>query len=236
MGQAHHALVEEKKPAERARILEAMAIACFDRYRAQRAPTYLDSAQYYEERAIKEAPAVSGYYYNLARVFTEKKDFGSAKANYEKTLVADPKHFMAYHNLGMLSLYELKDADEAQTYFEKALALDSSLPVDNYMLAQIALQKKNVPAAIRHYDRELRLYAGPQSASSNLVADRASERLAATLSALELAMLYSTATPNASQARSYFDDYLKLETDENRKQSSAREFQNHWPNNSSTTP
>jgi len=236
MGQAHRALADEKKPAERARILEAMAVACFNRYSAQRAPSYLDSAQYYEELAIQEAPGVAGYYYNLARVFTEKKDFVSAKANYEKTLAADPKHFMSYHNLGMLSLYEFKNADQAQNYFEKALAIDSSLPVDNYMLAQIALQKKNILSAIQHYDRELRIYTGPQNASSNLVADKANLRLAATLSALELAMLYSTASPNGLLAQSYFNDYLKLETDADRKQNSMREFQNHWPNSGPIVP
>jgi tetratricopeptide (TPR) repeat protein len=229
MVQAQKALAGERNPKERARILEAIGIACFDKYRTERAPQYLDSAQRYVQEAVTSAPDVPGYYYNLARICTEKKDFASAKACYEKAAAVDPKNYMSYHNLGLLSYYEFKNPDMAKSYFEKALSIDTALPIDNYLLAEIALGKKDYSAAALHYGRELQLYAAGLSARATVMADQASLRLAATLSALELAMLYSSAAPNEQLANSYFGTYLKLETDQQRRQNSINEFQKRHP-------
>ena len=172
---------------------------------------------------------MAGYYYDLARIFTEKKDFASAQAAYEKTAALDPKNFMAYHNLGLLSYYEFKNADLAKQYFEKALSIDTALPIDNYMLAQIAASKKDFQTAVKHFRQELDLYTGGKGAKAPFAADQANLRLAATLSALNLAMLYSTLAPDGQQAQTCFNAYLSLETDRQRRQNSIAEFQKRWP-------
>ncbi|HMD68569.1 MAG TPA: hypothetical protein VKF42_06770 [Chitinivibrionales bacterium] len=228
LGEAQKALAAEKNPKERAKILETIGSFFFDRYRAEHSSVYLDSAQFYVQEAIKASPGMPENFYNLARIFTEKKDFASAQAAYEKILAVDPKNFMACHNLGLLSYYEMRNPVLAQNYFEKALSIDTGLPIDNFLLARIAAEKKDFAAAARHYRREMDLFAGGQSAKASFMADQANLRLAATLSALELSMLYSTAIPDRQQAQTSFESYLKLETDQQRRQNSTAEFQKRW--------
>ncbi len=229
MQRARQALSTERNPKERGRILEALAVECFNRYRTQRSTPYLDSARYYQEGAVAADPGMSGYRYNLALICAEQKDFPSAKSNYAKTVAADPAYFMAYHNLGLLFYYQLHNSDSATACFKKALSIDSALPIDNYLLAEIAMGKHDQSAAVVHYKREVRIFADGKGLHASLVADPLNLRLAAALSALRLSQLYSTAFRDESSARTYFDEYLRLETDQARKRNSILEFQGRWP-------
>jgi|WetSurMetagenome_2_1015567.scaffolds.fasta_scaffold00185_25 tetratricopeptide (TPR) repeat protein len=228
--QARAALAAARTPQERGRILDALAAYFFNRYAKERSPAFLDSAQSCILAAIKASPGAPENYLNLARIYTEKKDFPSAQAAYEKSAEADPKNFTAYHNLGFLAYYELKNPTLARKYFEKALSIDSAVPVDNYMIARIATEQKDLKTAALHYKRELDLYAAARNAKAGGPgAADPNSRLAATLSALELAMLYSTVAPDKQQARALFDSYLALETDPQRRQNSIERFLSRWP-------
>ncbi len=228
IGKLLQSLAGERNPKERARTLEAIGIGYFDRYRATHAPGCLDSAQMFVEEATRISATVPSYFFSLARILTEKKDFPSAKANYEKTVALDPKQYMAYHSLGLLSFYEFRNPDQAKVCFERALAIDSELPVDNYMLGEIAMGKGDPLSAVQHYQREVALYTSGLSSKAYFLADPASLRLAATLSSLQLSMLYSTSAHNAQLAQNYFNLYLKLETDQQRRQNSINQIQKYW--------
>jgi tetratricopeptide (TPR) repeat protein len=228
MGQLKKSVAMEADPRERAHIQENIGISYYDLYKSTRNQAFLDTAEYYLELSLGVVRDEARFFYNLARINSEKKNIMAAKELYEKTIALDPRHFMAYHNLGILNYYEFKRLDLAKAYLLKVTEIDSSLPIDNYMLAEISLDAKDEASAVRYYEKELAIFtAGADKRQFNL-ADASSVQLAATLSAMQLAFIYSTTFKNLQLAQDRFNLYLKLESDPKRRQTSLAEIQKYW--------
>jgi tetratricopeptide (TPR) repeat protein len=228
MEQLKKSVTMEADPRERAHSQENIGISYFDLYKSTRNPAFLDTAEYYLDLSLRVVNDVARFYYNLARIHSEKKNFMAAKEFYEKTIALEPRHFMAYHNLGILNYYELNRPDLAKAYFEKVTEIDPSIPIDNYMLAEISLDVKDEASAVRYYEKELGIFTSGADKRQLNLADGSSVQLAATLSAMQLAFLYSTTFKNLQLAQDRFNLYLKLETDPKRRQTSLAEIQKYW--------
>jgi tetratricopeptide (TPR) repeat protein len=227
MAQLKKSSMQETDVHERAHIEENLGLGYFSLYKEMRNPPLLDSAEYHLDRALSAVTDIAQFYYNLARINAEKKNFEKAKILYEKTVELDPRHCMALQNLGFLCYDELHQLDAAKGYFQKALEIDAALPIGNYMLGEIALDVKDAAAAVHHYEKELTLFASGATERRLNLADPSSVRLAATLSAMQLSFLYSGALKNPALAHERFNLYLKLETDPQRRQTSLKEMQKY---------
>jgi Tfp pilus assembly protein PilF len=223
MGQIKNALAAEKDPKQRGRMQANLGAGYFELYRGSRKTTYLDSAQQCFTLAMNLDPGNADMSFNSGMVCMEKREFGLAKAHFDKAVALNPKHLLALHNLGLLSYYELKNQALAKEYFEKSLVADPAAPLEHYMLALLALDNKDPASAAANFTKEAEGYAlgsGRQSA----LADPNAARMAATLSCFQLAVLYSTSLKNPGRAREYFNRYGKLETDPRRRQNAMQEI------------
>jgi tetratricopeptide (TPR) repeat protein len=227
MALLQRSFARETEIKERAQIEESIGLAYFDLYRSDRNTLFLDSAEFHLEHASLTASDAAQCFYNLGRINAEKKNFAKARLLYEKTLELDPRNFMACHNLGYLCYYELQRPGEAKTYFQKAAQIDPTLPIENYMLAEISLEEKDPASAVRHYEKELALFSAAGTTRRFNFADNGSIGLAATLSAMQLAFLYANTLKRPPDALQMLDRYLQLETDPQRRQATLAELRKY---------
>ncbi|MBD3392147.1 MAG: tetratricopeptide repeat protein, partial [Chitinivibrionales bacterium] len=181
-------LETEEQPGERGHIEHNIGTAYYDRYKATKDRTLLDSAQQYYERSIETLPTVARFYYNLGRIFTERRRHPTAKTHYERSLELNPKHVLALHNLALLNFYELGDRKTAKVLLERALAIRHDLPICNYVLGEIALQQGQYEKALNHFRTEVNYFAMHSSGKQSVPVSGSAMRFAASKSHLELAI------------------------------------------------
>jgi len=221
-------LVSEKKPAQRGRSLEIIGTTFFRLHAITRKPAYLDSALQSCSDALRENAKSSSAYFMLGQIMSEKKEFASAKDQYEKAIACDPRSPLLQQTLGILLWFDLKQTDLAKFHLESALRLDSLFPTANYVLGVIALDKNDASAAVEHFEKELLSYSALSKSHKSTPVDQADIRMAACFSSLRLAFLYSTSFYDERKAQDRFGIYLDLETDPQRKQASANQIQKYW--------
>ena len=221
-------LGSEKNKKKRGQSLEIIGTTFFQLYSFTRKQEYLDSASLYCGYAEKEDAKVSSVHYMLGRIMSEKKDYGAAKAQYEKAIACDPHSPLSYQTLGILLWFNFKQSGQAKPYFEKALSIDSVFPTAHYVLGEIALEKNDLLSAVTHFESETKIYALLSAAHKNTAIDPGDIRMAACFSSLRLANLYSTSFVDAQKAQDRFGLYMNLETDPQRRQASINEIQKYW--------
>jgi len=221
-------LGEEKDVVERGHIEHNIGTAYYDNYKSLQRGDLLDSAQAYYEQSIRTLSTVARFYYNLGRIFTERREHLKAKANYEKALQLEPNHVLALHNLALLNFYELGNRDTAKALLEKALAVKGDLPICNYVLGEIALQQGRYEAALEHFRREVNSFSMFSGGRQSVPVSRSAMNFAASKSHLELAILYSTRFIDAKHAQANFHAYLRLEPDPQRRDAAIAEMKKYW--------
>jgi tetratricopeptide (TPR) repeat protein len=131
----------ERNAGKRGLLLEKIGTTYFQLYGFSRKQTYLDSAYLFCEKAARENAKASSVYYMLGRIMGEKKDFASAKAQFEKVLSLDSTFPMVNYMLGEISL-EKNDHTSALRFYENET---------RHFLARSTAQKNTAvdPADIR---------------------------------------------------------------------------------------
>ncbi len=84
--------------------------------------------QYYQNALAIDATDLE-INYNLAKLYQDLEMTEQAKAQYNKLLQLKPDSYPALNGLGYLALVYEDKADEAVSYFTRAIALDSLFPV-----------------------------------------------------------------------------------------------------------
>jgi tetratricopeptide (TPR) repeat protein len=221
-------LKEEKRTVERAHIEHNIGTAFYDQYKASNQANLLDSAQQYYRTSILTLPSVGRFYYNIGRVFTERREHMDAKAQYEKTLELDPAHVLALHNLALLNFYELGNWQAADSLLKRALSIRPDLPICNYVLGEIALQQNRYDEALEFFRREVRTYSSLAEGKQNVPVSTNATRFAASNSYLQLAILYSTRFVDGKYAQANLHAYLRLEPDEQKRTDAIAEMKKYW--------
>jgi len=206
-------LEEEIDSVELPHIRHNLGIAFYDIYKINRQRGLLDSAKIYLSASVESGPPIARFYYNFGRLFTEMGDHPTAGGYYKKAIQTDPTHILALHNLGLLTYFEKKNLDEAQGYLEQALAVDSVLPMCNYVLGEIALDKKDYARARYRFYQEIVVFNTIQKNPKKLPANRGSLLYALKMANQQLVGLYSSHYPDKEKAQVHLQNYLKLEPD-----------------------
>lgn len=134
----------------------------------QRAINAYDTQHYQEaidlfEQIVKAAPSFAPAYNGMALANQAAAGDEDKTISYLKTAISyDPKLVQAYDNLGRI-YYGRQDVDDAQVYFEKALAVDPNLTSAQLSLAWINLLVRSKPAiAIKYFKKVLATVQDPK--------------------------------------------------------------------------
>jgi len=221
-------LLIEKDPVEKAHAVHNIGLTFYDLYTLSRRISDLDSARRYLERSAAALPDVARFHYNLGRTYTEMRRHDLALVQYEGALALDPRHVLALHNLGLLTYFERTDGDRAREYLLRALTIDAGLPICNYVLGEIALDKKDFPEAMRRFRTELSLAAAGYGRRQDMPASRESIEYALQMTHLEIAGLFSAVYPDRDSAQAHINAYLGSETDPVRRKEAMDKIRKFW--------
>jgi tetratricopeptide (TPR) repeat protein len=101
----------------------------------------LNEAHKIIEECLKHCPTDISSHYNLARILVKKGNLRSAVKEFERVLRLDPKHTLAYLNLGTLyRKEEIKNLDKAFAYYKKALECDPDNELIHLSIADLYVE------------------------------------------------------------------------------------------------
>ena len=127
-----------------------------------------DSAMTYLERAVEIQPDFTEARFKLAEVHEALGDLIRARQVYEEVLEQDPVHHpAAWNNLGFLFLQQNR-LQEADSLFERALALEPDLVVALVNRGAVRLLHQDFDTAISLFERAVRLDPTNVAALGNL--------------------------------------------------------------------
>src|SRR5205085_2537678 len=114
-------------------------------------------AHYYYAYALSregmdEEQATTGYSPEVARVM---------RAELQRAIMLEPRFAEAYRLLAFVNLVTGERLDEAVTLLKQALALSPGRPDLTFILAQVYLRQKDLPAARETLEKVLRMSATP---------------------------------------------------------------------------
>ena len=133
--------------------------------------------------------------YNVkGTVYAAKRDFKSARANYEKALQVDPKYFTAARNLALLDLQDRKP-EEARKRYEQMLANDPKSEPRLLALAELLALTGQPPDQVKAAIGRA-ITADPSSVPARLALVTYSMRQGDTKAALAAAQSAQAALPN----------------------------------------
>ena len=98
-----------------------------------------DEAVQLIKRAIRKAPKVALYHYNLGGAYFMRRDFEKARDAFQAAVRLDPQSREAIDNLA-IAQHELKRLREAETLFEQAVKLSPADPKAWLNLAKIRME------------------------------------------------------------------------------------------------
>lgn len=106
--------------------------------------------------AIESTPNFATLHYNLAGTYIQREDFSNAEKAYLETVKVNPRHSMAWNNLGNIRYIKTDVAGAAEAW-RKALDANSDNMMAAYNLS-LAYKKLGDPeAAARYYSHYLKL-------------------------------------------------------------------------------
>jgi tetratricopeptide (TPR) repeat protein len=108
------------------------------------------------EQALSYGAGEARHYFLLGTAFYQKKNYTAAEEAYLKALELTPDHVTTLQNIGFLYL-DMGRFDVAETYFKKALNLDSGSESAQYGYA-LALEKQLRPEAKQAWEQFLRFF------------------------------------------------------------------------------
>jgi putative PEP-CTERM system TPR-repeat lipoprotein len=153
-----------------------------------------DQALAAANRLEKKQPANPLSYNVKGTVYAAKRDFKSARANFEKALEVDPKYFAAARNLALLDIQERKPEDARKRY-EQMLAKDPKNEPLLLAYVELLMLTGQPPDAVKAaIDKAI--VADPDSVSARLVLINYSMRRGDAKAALAAAQSAQAALPN----------------------------------------
>ncbi|MBN1130350.1 MAG: tetratricopeptide repeat protein [Chitinispirillaceae bacterium] len=220
-------LIEEKNKSEKPHILQNIGCAYYDLYKESGDRTLLDSALTFTYHSTVERPGIGRFHYNLGRMFTELGDQKRALQQYELAIRCEPTHILALSNAGTCAYFAFNERKAAASYFGRALAIDSLMPMCNVILGLISLDEKDRHSARINFEKEIAACAHA-TVHNKYPLTIESLNYAASLAHGHLMTLYSTAFPDRNRAREHRDAYLKLEPEQAKRDEIVKEFGRYW--------
>jgi tetratricopeptide (TPR) repeat protein len=220
-------LSEEKDPKEIPHILQNIGCAYYDLYKATGDRTLIDSALGFMHQSIIANPGIARFHYNFGRMFTEIGNQTRALQEYDLAIRCDPSHILALSNAGTCAYFAFNQRKTAASYFSRALAIDSLMPMCNVVLGLISLDEKDYTAARINFEKELIADAGAV-VKNRYPLSLENINYAAFLSYQNLMTLYSTKFPDKSRAKEHLDAASKFEPDSVKREGLVREFERYW--------
>ena len=118
-------------------------------------------------------------YYNLGKLYADRKEYEKALEYYEKSISINPRFADTYNNMGVL-METLKRPDEAEKLLKRAYSLNPFQPEINFNLGLYYLRKNQPGKAIPFLERARKSAAIEPAALANIgVAYKLEQRLSA---------------------------------------------------------
>ncbi len=219
----------EERKSEKIHILHNIGITYYHLYKTRRTPHFLDSTFHYFVASLESKPSIPRFYFNMGRLFTEKRDHRTAQTYYQQSIAIDSNYLDALHNLGTLTYFELKKPSEAKIYFSRVIAIASTQPLTSYLLGKICLDEGEVDRAEINFKREIDNYNNhrdrylkKQIASSHIL------DLSMRNSHLELARIYAQRGSNLEQMQYHIKMYMGFEPYPEKRTAITKEFEKKW--------
>jgi len=127
----------------------------------------LDSAEKHYNLALKFNPESKTTYFNLGRLYKDKKQFKKAKKVMQKAIDIDPKLIYAHDSLGEI-LKELGDAKSAMNAYEQSLKLNPNNVFGLISLADLYGKAKQYQKAATLLEKAIQLEPKSALAHNNL--------------------------------------------------------------------
>jgi tetratricopeptide (TPR) repeat protein len=220
-------LVEEKDKSEKPHILQNIGCAYYDLYKVSGDRTLLDSALAFIYHSTIEGPGIGRFHYNFGRMFTELGDQKRALQQYELALLYEPTHILALSNAGTCAYFAFNERKTAASYFGRALAIDSLMPMCNVILGLISLDEKDYTAARVNFEKEIAACAAA-TARNRYPLSMESLNYAASLAHGHLMTLFSTRFPDKKRAQEHRNAYMLLEPERKKRDEIEKEFKRYW--------
>jgi tetratricopeptide (TPR) repeat protein len=220
-------LVQEKKTAEIPHILQNIGCGYYDLYKETGDRQLLDSALIFINQSVVANPLIARFHYNFGRLYTELGDQEKAMRQYEATLQCDPRHILALSNAGTCSYFAFGDRVASANYFNRALAVDSLMPMCHLVLGLICIDNKNYSDALAYFEKELG-DDEPALVNKRYPLSPANIRYAASLAHENLMTLYSTQFKDRAKAKEHLDGYMKYEPEESKRVQAAKAMRRYW--------
>lgn len=217
----------EKDPIQKLHILHNIGVAYYDMNVLTKNRALLDSAAFYFKRSLTNEPQIARFYYNLGRTYTTIGKHIDAREYYEKAIAIKPDHILALHNLGLVYYFELKRPDKSEQYLKKLLQFDRDLPICNYVLGEIYLDKKDYNQALTFYTDEVNTFRRITQKQFDLPIARKNMQYATATAYLRMATIFATKIKHMKNAQLAYLSYLALETDMNRKKRTIPKMQSY---------
>ncbi|MBD3319536.1 MAG: tetratricopeptide repeat protein [Chitinivibrionales bacterium] len=221
------ALSTENDPQDQLHILHNLGIAYYDMHSLQQGRSMLDSAVYYFMKSVEGGPEIARFYYNLGRTYTTLCNHRKARTCYEKALQIKPDHILALHNLGLVYYFEFNNPGQSNKYLQKLLKIDRDLPICNYVLGEIYLDKKEYKRALAYFINEVQTYQKLTRRKFSLPIAKKNLQYAAATAYLRMTEIFAEKIKNRQNAAAAFASYLALENNIQRKSKSLQRMKKY---------
>ncbi len=114
-------------------------------------------SEYYLHQALLDQPQDERALFFMAMVNHEKGDFDEAIKYFDQVIELYPENKRAYYHAGYICLAEVDDYKNAESYFTKAIELDSSYVEAVYNLGRTFEAKQEYKKARQQYKQSLQL-------------------------------------------------------------------------------
>lgn len=106
-------------------------------------------------------------HYNLANIYSERRQWKVAAEHYQQTLRINAEDAWAHHNLGLVLEHQGR-LDEAAESYERSFQIDPTLSDAQYNLGNLRLRQSRPDEAIAHFQAALRVNPRLTNAETNL--------------------------------------------------------------------
>jgi tetratricopeptide (TPR) repeat protein len=109
------------------------------------------------EDNIKKSPNRARVHGNLGKAYLDKGEYEKARFHFEKVIELDPALLGAYVNLAKIYIDHLKQYEKARAYLLEALNRNPDYPSPYLNLGVIHLHLRELPQAIKNFNKVLEL-------------------------------------------------------------------------------
>ncbi|MCP4668488.1 MAG: tetratricopeptide repeat protein, partial [Deltaproteobacteria bacterium] len=161
---------------KKAGILMGILIALlFSYWTYERNRIWQDPVTLWEDN-VKKSPGKARVHGNLGKAYLDKGLYEKARLAFERTIELDPTLLGAYDNLATIYIDHFRDYGRAREFLYEALNRNPDFPSPYLNLGVINLRLKELPEAVKHFEKVLALDPHSRLGHYNLAAARFNQR------------------------------------------------------------